>query len=187
MRNLYRFIGVFISSVGDAVHRRTGDLLIKTALIVISALFVTACRPVDVHTWWAIHGDGSELESAAVHLIVDGATEDCLPDHDGPRDVECVIRDAWQHHDLHESIGLWSFGQLIWCESRFNPDARNSSSGAGGLGQHIPAYWPGRAAAAGHEGASIYDARSNAYVTAWLYLNQGARPWSASSHCHGLF
>lgn len=57
---------------------------------------------------------------------------------------------------------------LIWHESRGDPGAVNSSSGASGLFQHLPRYWPERSIAAGWSGASIFDPEANVAVAAWL-------------------
>jgi hypothetical protein len=57
---------------------------------------------------------------------------------------------------------------IIRCESYGDPDAVNPVSGAAGLFQHLPRYWPERAAAAGYPGASVYDPEANIAGAAWL-------------------
>ena len=76
--------------------------------------------------------------------------------------------------------------EVAFCESRWEPDATNPTSGAAGLFQQIPRYWPERAAAAGWAGAGIYDAHANAAVSAWLvYEGGGWIHWEASEACWG--
>ena len=75
---------------------------------------------------------------------------------------------------------------VISCESGGNPSATNASSGAAGLFQHLPKYWAERSAAAGWEGADIYDPAANIAVAAWLvYEGGGWSHWGPSAGCWG--
>ncbi len=75
---------------------------------------------------------------------------------------------------------LW----VIHCESRGDPNARNASSGASGLFQHLPRFWADRSAAAGFGGADIFDPTANVGVAAWLvYEGGGWSHWNPSAHC----
>jgi hypothetical protein len=73
--------------------------------------------------------------------------------------------------------------RVISCESGGDPNAVNPSSGAAGLFQHIPRYWPDRAAAIGLPGASIFDPVANVAAAAWLVSTEGWTPWNASAAC----
>jgi hypothetical protein len=73
--------------------------------------------------------------------------------------------------------------RVIWCESGGDPNAQNPSSGAAGLFQHIPRYWPDRAAAIGLAGASIFDPVANVSAAAWLVYTEGWSHWNASASC----
>ena len=69
---------------------------------------------------------------------------------------------------------------IIACESHGDPEVTNPYSGAAGLFQHIPRYWPERAAASGFPGASIYDGEANIAAAAWLVrvsVDSGLKPW----------
>lgn len=69
---------------------------------------------------------------------------------------------------------------IIRCESHGDPAAVNPVSGAAGLFQHMPRYWPDRAAAAGFPGASILDPEANIAGAAWLVevsMESGLPPW----------
>lgn len=74
---------------------------------------------------------------------------------------------------------------IIRCESRYNHLAVNRRSGASGLGQHMPAWYPGRALAAGFDPARIdpLRPRQNAHATAWLLATSGTSPWRSSRGC----
>jgi hypothetical protein len=66
------------------------------------------------------------------------------------------------------------------CESFGDPTITNHHSGAAGLYQHMPRYWPSRSAAAGFPGASIYDGEANIAASAWLVdrsMDAGLDPW----------
>lgn len=72
------------------------------------------------------------------------------------------------------------------CESRWDPAARNRTSGAAGLFQQIPRFWQHRSAEAGWAGADIYDPHANTAVSAWLvYEGGGWIHWTASQGCWG--
>lgn len=75
-------------------------------------------------------------------------------------------------------------GKIGACESGGRADAYNAS-GAAGFGQHLIWYWPSRAAAAGHPGASPFDLAANIDVTAWYLSVAGTSPWNPSRHCWG--
>lgn len=69
---------------------------------------------------------------------------------------------------------------IIRCESNGDPEVANPVSGAAGLFQHIPRYWPERAAAAGFPGASPFEAEPNVAAAAWLVavsVESGLPPW----------
>ena len=75
---------------------------------------------------------------------------------------------------------------VIWCESRGNPDATNTASGAAGLFQHLPKFWAERSANAGWADADIYDPTANTAVAAWLvYSDGGWKHWNPSAYCWG--
>jgi soluble lytic murein transglycosylase-like protein len=73
--------------------------------------------------------------------------------------------------------------RVISCESGGDPNAQNPSSGAAGLFQHIPRYWPERAALVGLPGASIFDPVANVAAAAYLVYTEGWSPWAASAGC----
>jgi soluble lytic murein transglycosylase-like protein len=67
---------------------------------------------------------------------------------------------------------------IMAAESGGNPTARNTTSGAAGLFQHLPKYWASRSVAAGWAGADIYDPTANVAVAAWLQREGGWGHWS---------
>jgi peptidoglycan hydrolase CwlO-like protein len=70
---------------------------------------------------------------------------------------------------------------VMRCESLGNPVVVNPYSGASGLFQQMPFYWPSRAEAAGWSGASIFDPEANIAVSAWLVMR------SEESHAEGAW
>ena len=69
------------------------------------------------------------------------------------------------------------FLRIMQCESRGQPDATNTSSGAAGLMQHMPQYWDQRAISAGYAGSSPYDPTANINVSAWLIYQASGGGW----------
>jgi len=67
--------------------------------------------------------------------------------------------------------------RIIACESKGDPRARNPRSGASGLFQHMPRYWPDRAAKAGFPGASIFDPEANVAAAAYLVYDDPGGGW----------
>ena len=69
------------------------------------------------------------------------------------------------------------FLRIMQCESRGQPDATNTSSGAAGLMQHMPQYWDQRAISAGYPGSSPYDPTANINLSAWLIYQASGGGW----------
>jgi soluble lytic murein transglycosylase-like protein len=93
-----------------------------------------------------------------------------------PELLEMVLAAA----DAH-GIDARKLARIVVCESGGNPNAHNPS-GASGLTQQMPQFWPGRAAAAGLPGASVYDPTANLEVAAMM-LARSDSPWDSSRTC----
>jgi hypothetical protein len=73
---------------------------------------------------------------------------------------------------------------IIGCESRGDPSAKNPTSSATGLFQHLGSEWDRRAYGSGWGGADIFDPVANTAVAAWLVYEAGGwSHWAASGHC----
>jgi hypothetical protein len=74
--------------------------------------------------------------------------------------------------------------RVIACESRGEPSAKNPSSTASGLFQHLASQWRSRSAQAGWGGSDVFDPVANVAVAAWLvYEGGGWSHWNASGGC----
>ena len=74
--------------------------------------------------------------------------------------------------------------RVIRCESGGDAAAKNPSSSASGLFQHLGSLWTDRAVKSGYDGADIFDPVSNVAVAAWLvYEGGGWSHWNPSRHC----
>lgn len=78
--------------------------------------------------------------------------------------------------------------RIIWCESRWYPDAENNNSTASGLAQFLDGTWVSTRRIMGRSGSlrlklDPYEHIDTAIV---LYKSQGAWPWLASNKCHKL-
>ena len=67
--------------------------------------------------------------------------------------------------------------RIMECESKGKPDAKNPTSSASGLFQHLARLWPPRAEAAGFADADVFDPFANIAVAAWLLENGGPSHW----------
>ncbi len=76
--------------------------------------------------------------------------------------------------------------RVMRCESRGNPTAKNPTSTASGLFQHLGSLWAERSAEAGWSGADVFDPVANVAVAAWLvYDGGGWSHWRPSLGCWG--
>lgn len=97
----------------------------------------------------------------------------------GRPEIGKIIRDAAAKYGIDTN----RFLRIAWCESRLNPRAfnRRGCEGYGCLGlfQQHRKYWPARARRAGFAGASAFDPRANASVSAWMIRwGGGWRHWT---------
>ena len=162
-------------------HQRRVARRAMTAAFLAAILVATACTPRQVQNAGFELGVALTWEEAQAL-----ANPDCLPDYDSPVRVECGIRDSWSHYRLDElGISLDRWAKVAWCESNHRPEVTNSTSGALGLFQHLPRYWPDRLARSGWEGHGEWDdGRINAFVSAFHAHEVGSlQPWQPSKHC----
>ena len=89
--------------------------------------------------------------------------------------VEAIIRAAAAEFGVGGDLMV----RIARCESGLNPAAVNASSGALGLFQHLPRYWPGRAAGLGYSSADWSNPTANARVSAVLLRDGGPGHWRA--------
>jgi hypothetical protein len=99
---------------------------------------------------------------------------------------------GWSRHEVYLTIRcatrVFDFSldtalNIAYRESRLNERATNPSSGACGVYQHLPEYWPGRRDAFNHArpnwnaAPSCYNARSNVLVSVRMMANGGLSHW----------
>lgn len=76
--------------------------------------------------------------------------------------------------------------RVMRCESGGDPLAKNPTSTASGLFQHLASQWATRAERAGWGHADVFDPQANIAVAAWLvYEGGGWGHWNPSRHCWG--
>lgn len=63
------------------------------------------------------------------------------------------------------------------CESGYNPNAYNASSGASGLFQFLASTWAANSVRAGYGGYSVFDPVANANTAAMMFANGQAGQW----------
>ncbi len=67
--------------------------------------------------------------------------------------------------------------RIIQCESGGDPLAKNPTSTASGLFQHLASLWEERAAKAGWADSDVFDPLANIAVAAWLLETGGPGHW----------
>lgn len=88
-----------------------------------------------------------------------------------PAVISCLAR----AYDVDVGTAL----SVAQCESHADPEAYNPG-GYGGIFQQDVNYWPGRAAAYGHKGASVFDGYANAHVSIQMVRDGGWGPWACA-------
>ena len=152
-------------------------------LLLAFALLLAACTPDEVQTFWASAGETTPLRPEVAVALADAMNTDCLAGYNADHRVECAIVDSWNAYPMPVSMAVWA--RVAWCESRLDPSAKNRYSSASGLYQQLSRYWPARARAAGFPGGDIFDARTNAFVSAHLASSSGIGHWNESRGCWG--
>lgn len=105
---------------------------------------------------------------------------------------QSVEKQQWSEREIHLTIHCAvnkfptshsTADYVAQRESGMNHDSVNAYSGACGVYQHIPRYWPGRQGAfeRAHPAWRIregcFNARSNVLVSIWMAHNNGWSPW----------
>lgn len=74
--------------------------------------------------------------------------------------------------------------EIVNCESGGDPFAKNPTSTASGLFQHLASMWEERSRLAGWAGADVFDPVANVAVAAWLtYERGGWSHWNPTRGC----
>lgn len=73
------------------------------------------------------------------------------------------------------SIDPVQFARVAWCESRFKPTAKNSSSSASGVFQFLTSTWNYVASHTGYN--DVFNFYHNIYNAGWLWANDSPRHW----------
>ena len=81
------------------------------------------------------------------------------------------VWEEWGRTDLDLAM------DVLHCESSGLPKIKHSSSGASGLFQHMPQWWPERSAQAGVAGADVLNPFYNVWVAAWLVTEHSWWHW----------
>jgi hypothetical protein len=99
------------------------------------------------------------------------------PDNGGPRNVEewrPLVSEYFPAELVDDALSV------IYCESKGDPSAYNSRSGASGLFQFIERTWNWASSNAGWAGASPFDPEANVASAAWLVdrsISRGQDAW----------
>jgi len=88
-------------------------------------------------------------------------------------EVRTYVKAYFEPTDVNKAI------RIAWCESRFDPNAKDLRTGGIGLFNHLPKYWQARAENAGFADADPTDPEASTAAAAWeVYHGAG---WSIFS------
>jgi hypothetical protein len=80
-------------------------------------------------------------------------------------EVRALVTQYFEPTDVNKAV------RIAWCESRFDPNAKNLRTGGVGLFSHLPQYWEDRA---GFEDADPTDPEASTAAAAWeVYSGAG--------------
>ena len=82
-------------------------------------------------------------------------------------EVRALVSLYFEEEDVNQAV------RVAWCESRFDPEAVDLTTGATGLFKHLPKYWAERAEKAGFRGAEPTDAEASVAAAAWAVYEGG--------------
>lgn len=102
------------------------------------------------------------------------------PEPKGPEDWRPLVEVFFHAEEVDLAL------RVMACESRGDRWAKNPTSTASGLFQHLASLWPPRAEAAGWDDTEVFDPVANVAVAAWLVHDGGGwRHWNSSRGCWG--
>lgn len=139
-------------------------------LLLACALVLSLVQP----TTASNHGDSWRMRECRYQSL--------QPGHWTEREVHKTIHCAITHWPVSHSTADY----VAERESGLYWHATNSTSGACGIYQHLPRYWPGRVASFNDAAPrwdlapSCYNARSNILVAIRMARSGGWSPWSVS-------
>jgi soluble lytic murein transglycosylase-like protein len=125
-----------------------------------------AAVPEDLRSDRELMAQAAVQERAAAPALMAAANQ--------PPSIQDIIRNAFA--PLGDQSVDWA-EKIAFCESTYDPNAVNSSSGAEGLFQFLPSTWQGTPYAS----ASPFDPAANAQAAAWLLQTYGPGQWECQA------
>lgn len=124
------------------------------------------------HTWRAYQREARQLRHYLAVLALRPLLACSLDPH-------CAVRLA----SFFTAAPYGLVDRVVSCESGYNPNARNPSSSAGGLGQWLESSWASHAPQWGMSGHSRFEVWPAAFVTSGVIATGGIGNWAASRGC----
>jgi len=88
-------------------------------------------------------------------------------------EVRALVTAYFEPTDVNKAV------RIAWCESRFDPKAKDLRTGGVGIFNHLPKYWEQRAENAGFPDADPTDPQASTAAAAWEVYNGAG--WSIFS------
>ncbi len=158
------------------VHLRPAPVEHASAYLEMSVNYLgleTLAYPDELDTAFEVRQTAREVRQ------VSKTTRRRTPNHIVPADIEALVRTDFNEVDVQRAINV------IFCESRFDANAKNPRSTASGLFQHLEGWWSG---AWGVTGVfDPFDPEQSVKAGAALVYgtSSGWGNWNPSRHCWG--
>ena len=92
---------------------------------------------------------------------------------------EQLVKKYAKQYWVDESLAL----RIWYCESWLRTYAKNKTSSASGIFQHLRRFRPARAKKYWFAWASVFNAEANIAVSMWMLRDQWIKPWLKSKSC----
>jgi len=128
-----------------------------------------AAEPVEAESEESAENDATVTDDGSSDTTIETPTSGWLSEVE----VRTYVKAYFEPTDVNKAV------RIAWCESRFDPSAKDLRTGGVGLFNHLPKYWEDRAENAGFPDADPTDAEASTAAAAWeVYHGAG---WSIFS------
>jgi len=148
------------AGISFALLGNNGDSAVITAV---------SAEPLDSESAEATDETATANDEVASDTTIETPTSGWLSEVE----VRALVTAYFEPTDVNKAV------RVAWCESRFDPKAKDLRTGGVGLFNHLPKYWEERAANAGFEGADPTDPEASTAASAWEVYNGAG--WSIFS------
>lgn len=153
----------------------------QTSTVATVPVFPEPRRSVDVGEWFGCRPPRRTTICVEPGLTPEQQVRELVPESaTAVEDWRPLVEHFFAAADVDRAL------RIVACESRGDRWAKNPTSTASGLFQHLRSLWGPRARSAGYADTSVFDPVANVAVAAWLvYDGGGWSHWNPSRGCWG--